>query len=95
MSDDKKGFDYSFSNKAVQERLEAGRREMAGVHEDVDKKKKQEPDPEPVQHSEEQASIGTVKKKPGDPYGPDKPVSGKLDTQLFPAEWKKNPKYHE
>ena len=65
---------------------------MAGIHENVDKK---DPEPEPEQHSEEQASIGTIKKEPGDPYGSDKPVSGKLDTQLFPKEWKKNPKYHE
>lgn len=94
MSDDKEkeGFDWSFSNKAVDERLEVGRREMQGVHEDVDKKKK---DVEEEKHSEEQASIGTVKKKDGDPYGAEKPVSGKLDTQLFPEHWKRHPKYHE
>jgi len=79
MSDDKNGFDWSFSNKSVDERLEFGRRQMEGVHEDIDKKKVEE-----VQTSEEQASIGTIKKKDGNPYGADKPVSGKLDTQLFP-----------
>lgn len=92
-NDEKKGFDWSFSNRAVDERLEAGRREMAGVREDVDKKKKDAK--EEPRKSEEQASIGTVKKKDGDPYGSDKPVSGKLDTQLFPKHWKEHPKYHE
>ena len=91
-NDEKKGFDWSFSNKAVFERMEAGRRQMESVHEDVDKNKK---DVEDEQHSEEQASIGTVKKQDGDPYGSDKPVSGKLDTQLFPGHWKTHPKYHE
>ena len=88
MSDDKKkGFDWSFSNKAVAERLESGRLEMEGIHENVDKKK-----PEKKQHAEEQAAIGTIKKKDGNPYGADKPVSGKLDTQLFPN---RKPPYHE
>jgi len=89
MSDDKKkGFDWSFSNKAVSERIESGRLEMEGVHEDVDKKKA----PDKVQRAEEQAAIGTIKKKKGNPYGADKPVSGKLDTQLFPN---RKPLYHE
>jgi len=91
MSDDKKkGFDWGFSNKAVFERMESGRRQMEGVHEDVDKKKTEDVDEE--RRSEEQASIGTIKKKKGNPYGSDKPISGKLDTQLFPN---RKPPYHE
>jgi len=79
MSKDKEdnGYDWSFSNKSVQERLDAGRKQMEDVREDVGKSK----DP-----------VGTIKKKKGNPYGADKPVSGKLDTQLFPN---RKPPYHE
>jgi hypothetical protein len=88
MSDEKKGFDWSFSNKAVDERVSAGRKEMEAVSDKKDKTKKKKDNGKGSQ----QAPKGTIDKKEGDPYSEDKPVSGKLDTQLFPG---RKPPYHE
>jgi len=85
---DKKGFDWSFSNEAVDKRTESGKKEMEDVSDDQDKKKKKKSKGKGTQ----QAPKGTIEKKEGDPYGSDKPVSGKLDTQLFPG---RKPLYHE
>lgn len=42
MSDEKKGFDWSFSNKSVDKRLESGRKEMEAKSEKKKKAKKPE-----------------------------------------------------
>jgi len=41
MSDKEKGFDWSFSNKSVNERVDAGREQMKGTKETTSKKKKE------------------------------------------------------
>ena len=45
VSEEKKGFDWSFSNKSVNDRLEKGRKEMAEKKES--KKKKKDPEKGP------------------------------------------------